>query len=112
MSDRKPRNYFSESTPEQQEAHRRLDAMILEAEKHKKIGEAVNMFESFQRWLKTADSNSEPKPTRLIPKANPMPPRPRPKTRRRWIEETGPSLEEIMLATGLVHVVKRKQAGK
>jgi hypothetical protein len=62
MTERKPHNYFNEQSPEQQEEHRRLDAMIAEAERYRKIGEAVNMFESFQRWLKTARPNLKPKP--------------------------------------------------
>ena len=34
----------------EQEEQRRLDAMIAEAERYRKIGEAVDMFESFQRF--------------------------------------------------------------
>lgn len=104
----KPRNYFNEQNPERQEEQRRLDAMIAEAERYKKIGEAVDMFESFQRSLKTA----ELKPARPIPIIDPMPPRPR--TRRRMMEEAGPLLEEVMLARGLLHAdaVKAKKRGE
>jgi hypothetical protein len=81
-TDIKPHNYFDEQSPERQEEHRRLDAMIAEAERYKKIGEAVDMFESFQRSLETARFSFRP-----IPKVDPMPPRPR--TSRRRIEEPG-----------------------
>ena len=72
-----------------QEEQRRLDAMIAEAERYKKIGEAVNMFESFQRWLKTA----ELKPARPIPR--------RPRRPRRRI---GPSIEQVAIARGIIKV--------
>jgi hypothetical protein len=68
--------------------------MITEAERYKKIGEAVNMFESFQRWLETA---------RPIPKVNPMPPRPRrPRRPRRRI---GPSIEQVAVARGIIRAI-------
>jgi hypothetical protein len=99
MTDIMPRNYFNEQNPERKEEQRRLDAMIAEAERYKKIGEAVNMFESFQRALET-------KRFRPIPKVDPMPPRPG--TRRRRIEESEPLLEEVMLARGMLHAVKKE----
>jgi hypothetical protein len=64
----KPRNYFNELSPERLEEHRRLDAMIAETERYKKVGEAVDMFESFQRWLKITD-NSKSAKSKLKPKA-------------------------------------------
>lgn len=93
----KPHNYFNELSPERQEELRRLDAMIAEAERYRKIGEAVNMFESFQKSLETERF-------RPIPKVNPMPPGPR----RSRIEDSGPLLEEIMLAKGLIHAVRKR----
>jgi hypothetical protein len=102
ISGPKSRNYFKELSPEQQEEHRRLDAMIAEAERYRRIGEAVDMFESFQRSLETARF-------RPIPKVDPMPPRPR---IRRRIEEPGPLLEEVMLARGLLHAVKRRSLNR
>ncbi|HEY6405566.1 MAG TPA: hypothetical protein VIX38_05770, partial [Nitrososphaeraceae archaeon] len=95
----KPHNYFNELSPERQEEHRKLEAVITEAERYKKIGKDVEMFESFQRWLKIA---------RPIPKVDPMPPGPR----RRRIEESGPLLEEVMLARGLLHAVKKGGSDK
>jgi hypothetical protein len=77
MTDIKPRNYFDEQSPERQEEHRRLDAMIAEAERYRKIGEDVNMFESLQRQLK--------REAKLKPEA-----------------ERKPLLEEVMLARGLL----------
>lgn len=107
MSDRKPRNYFDELTQGQQEEKKKLDAMAAETERYRKIGEAVTMFENFQRWLEynnnTVDSEEEEeeeeKPARSIPKieVDPMPPRPR----RRRIDE-GPLLEEVMLTRGIL----------
>ena len=52
------------------------------------------------------------KPARAIPKVDPMPPRP--KIRRRRIEEQGPLLEEVMLARGMLHAdaVKKEETGQ
>lgn len=96
MSERKPTNYFNELSPEQQEAHRSLDVMAAKTEEYRKIGEAVNAFESFQRWLDNADPSFEEEKERPIPKANPMPP-----LRRR--RRTGEMLlEEVMFRRGLL----------
>jgi hypothetical protein len=84
----KPHNYFNELSPEQQEELRRLDAMIAEAKRYRKIGEAVNMFESFQRWLKNARPTPIPNPTR--------------KKRRRRL---GPSVEQVAIARGIIRIV-------
>jgi hypothetical protein len=81
MTDLKPHNYFNELSPERQEGHRRLDTMIAEAEKYRKIGEAVNMFESFQRWLKTSE---------------------RPKSKRK--KRDRPLVEQVAIARGLVRI--------
>jgi hypothetical protein len=82
---RKPHNYFDELSPERQEEHRRLDAMIAEAERYRKIGEAVDMFESLQRQLKReAKSKSKPKAE----------------------AERKPLLEEVMLARGLLYATR------
>jgi hypothetical protein len=51
------------------------------------------------------DKPQPQKPTRPIPKVNPMPPRPR----RRRIEEPGPLLEEVMLVRGILRAVKVKR---
>jgi hypothetical protein len=77
--------------------------MIAEAERYRKIGETVKMFESFQKLLETERF-------RPIPKVNPMPPKPR--RRRTGIEESGPLLEEVMLARGLIHAVKKVETGR
>jgi hypothetical protein len=73
--------------------------MIAEAERYRKIGEAVNMFESFQKSLKAERF-------RPIPKVDPMPPGSR--RRRTGIEDSGPLLEEVMLARGLIHAVRKR----
>ena len=59
--------------------------------------------------LSVSDSGniiSEPEP-RPIPKVNPMPPRPR--RRRIELEESGPLLEEVMLARGLLHAERKRK---
>ena len=82
IATRKPHNYFNELSPEQQEERTRLDVMIAEAERYRKIGEDVNMFESFQRWLKTTESES-----RSIAK-----------------QRTRPSIEQVAIASGLIKI--------
>jgi hypothetical protein len=74
----KPHNYFNELSPGQQEEYRWLDAMIAKAERYRKISEAVNMFESFQRWLKIT--------------------RPKHKCKRR------PSIEQVAIARGIIKI--------
>jgi hypothetical protein len=53
-----------------------------------------------------AEVKSSPKP---IPKANPMPARPGSRRRRIELEDSGPLLEEVMLARGLLHAVKKRK---
>jgi hypothetical protein len=81
MTDIKPHNYFNELSSERQEEHRSLDVMIAEAERYRKIGESVNMFESFQRWLKTSE---------------------RSKSKRK--KRNRPSVEQIAIARGIIKI--------
>jgi hypothetical protein len=98
----KPHNYFNDLSPERQQEINDLDAMAAQTEKYRKISEAVIMFESFQRWLDTANPSFclEVEEERPIPKVNPMPPMPRRRRRTR-----PPLLEEVMLRRGLIQEV-------
>src|SRR5215204_1209209 len=72
MSDRKPRNYFNELTPEQKEARRNLEKMATDANRNKEIAEAVRIFEDprlLENWNGNGDGDGdgdEKKPAPIV----------------------------------------------